>query len=135
LAAVPPVEDEPEDDVLDVVAGAAGVDDELDVELPLEEPQPAISSATSTTLATPGTSDRRRTVRAGDLSVDVVRVIAFSFSSMSRRRSARSFHTCESGLGPPQKTGSPPHRHDQDLSILTPLGFNTYQSEPKPWTP
>jgi hypothetical protein len=78
LAAVPPVEDEPEDDVLEVVAGVAGVEDELEVELLLEEPQPAISSAASMTLTMPGTNDRPRTVRAIDLPVGVARVIAFS---------------------------------------------------------
>jgi hypothetical protein len=78
LAAVPPVEDELEgevleDEVLGVVAGAAGVEDELDVELLLDEPQPTTSSAARATLST---SDRR-TVRVAILSVGVALVIAF----------------------------------------------------------
>jgi hypothetical protein len=72
LDVAPPVEEELDDDDVVGVAGAAGVEDELEVELLLEEPQPAASSARSVALTT---SERPRSVRATGLSVDVALVI------------------------------------------------------------
>jgi hypothetical protein len=111
------VEDAAELDVVGVAAGLAGgvLADELLDELPLDElPQPAASNAASATLS----AIARRIVRWTGLQVVVAFVIACP--------------PCRCCLGG-SLSGS---CHAHDLSSLTPLGFNTYQSEPKllmPW--